>query len=341
VLHPLLKHVGTSPRWIVSPDSNLWLVPREALTLPDGKYAVEKHQISYVVSGRGLASQASSRRARIEPPLVLADPDFDLGLREVRAETRRLVGSREPPGGQRDPARGFVRGRVARLPGTAAEARAIVPKLEVYARTRPALYTDRQALEGVFKAAHNPHVVVLSTHGFFLPEPEAEPADEALGRGLADAPRLPARAWENPLLRCGLLLAGCNNPPQDEGDDGVLTDLEVVGTDLRGTRLVVLSACQTGVGDVRNGELEGRAAPGLPARRGRVGGRHPLAGGGPRVGRPDGRLLRQPCRRQGPGRRPARRPVADDRRPPQAARRRPPLLLGRLHADRRCPTMRR
>jgi CHAT domain-containing protein/Tfp pilus assembly protein PilF len=257
LLRPLAGHIGKSAHWIFSPDAALWLVPWCALPLGDGSYAVEKHRLSYVVSGRDL----------VRPPdnvpgtgaLVLADPDFDLRPARASKEAKTALVMRGLLPGTHLP-------RFARLPGTAREARAIAPLLERYAGQQPAVRTDKEAREEAFKAARRPKVVVLSTHGYFLEDQDRAvvPTLAGLeGRGLKlaglERPRPKGdkvQVLENPLLRCGLALAGANQRDRapEGAEDGVLTGLEIVGCDLRGTELVVLSACETGLGKVNVGE---------------------------------------------------------------------------------------
>ena len=235
VLHPLAEYLGKAERLVISPDASLWLVPWAALPLPDGRLAIEQYRISHVVSGRDLVNPPA--KGQPGPALVLANPDYNLKPAPATKEARRPAAPaalRLPP--------------VKPLPGTAAEARAIAPKLRAYTGAEPRVFLDKKAQEEVFKAARGPRVVVLSTHGYFLEVPELEAGARAAGPGLP---------LENPLLRCGLLLAGANERDQARNagaEDGVLTGLEIVGSDLRGTELVVLSACDSATGRVQNGE---------------------------------------------------------------------------------------
>lgn len=134
--------------------------------------------------------------------------------------------------------------RAERLDSTAKEAWQIEPALRTYTGMKPHLFLDNQALSAVVQAARNPRILVLSTHGRFLDDQSSNSEGK------------PAVRIENPLLRCFLVLAGFNNAAKARKgqDNGVLTGLQIVGTDLRGCELVVLSACETGLGDVRNGE---------------------------------------------------------------------------------------
>jgi CHAT domain-containing protein/Tfp pilus assembly protein PilF len=265
VLQPLREHIDSRQQWLICPDGALWLVPWEALPLDDKTYVIEKHTLRYLVSGRDLVTPPFQGKVKSDGSVIIADPDFDIDPKEATALTAKLLGKQPPkndgPVAALDNASGTrsasALGRVGRLPGTAAEAVAIKPKLQAYAGEEPWVYRGKNALEGVFKAFHSPKVVVLSTHGFFLPDQERKEPDRA---GLDDEKRpvltKEGKLPENPLLRCGLLLAGCNQAgaAKPGQDDGVLTGLEIVGCDLRGTELVVLSACETGLGQVRNGE---------------------------------------------------------------------------------------
>jgi len=269
IWEPLKGAVGDAKQLIISPDGALWLVPWEALPVGESKYLIEEKQISYVVSGRDLVTDGYTTKS--SGGVVFADPEYDLDASEVVTETKRVLeGERVVVAGERSGHLSRVRWK--RLSGTMAEARAVAPALKKYVGATPAVHTGKQALEGVFKALRSPRVLLMSTHGFFLPDQDYAnmpvPVSASLGqRGTILAPRmdtLQARpkslgkkpvAVEDPLLRCGLVLAGANRRDKAAaGEDGILTALEIVGTDLRGTEMVVLSACETGLGEVQNGE---------------------------------------------------------------------------------------
>ncbi len=253
VLNPLetqLRGLEESVEVILCPDQSLWLAPWAALPLTTGEYLIQRHPVSFVTSGRELLLPRDTRAAT-NPPAIFADPNYNLGLSGTPAARPTTVGTRGLPTAQR-------------LVASAAEARAIRPSLSAYSGRPSEMYLDQDATESAFKNMASPRVLVLSTHGFFFKDlasrdPSLTSLDQA---NLPSAPagdvtkvRLPE--IENPLLRCGLLLAGCNHAQRSAkhaGDDGVLTGLEVLGTNLQGTELVVLSACETGIGDVSIGE---------------------------------------------------------------------------------------
>ncbi len=161
------------------------------------------------------------------------------------------------------------------LPGTQSEVQQISNFLTKQKHSID-LYTSLDANEGNIKEkAQKANVLHFSTHGFFYPDPEqvrAEIKEETLGediffRGDMDTSDLQRKSnyanWsfvinKNPLMRSGLVLAGANDVWQrnamEEGEDGILTAQEVSNLDLRNTKLVVLSACETGLGDIKGSE---------------------------------------------------------------------------------------
>jgi tetratricopeptide (TPR) repeat protein/CHAT domain-containing protein len=293
VFDPLADILGSCRRLFLAPDGDLNRLPFGALPLADGRHLLDAYRLSYVSVGRDLLRfQVRSSREPAEP-LVAADPDFDLAATaEATPPTQlataqpaprrgfwgRLFG-RRPASPAQESAPQLVAcpsptapaaGRLSRdfdrrqyhfshLPGTRAEGERVGRRLGV-----PPLLAGA-ALEGRVKACRSPRILHLATHGFFLPDAQRDL--NRLGRNLefmsaGDAPglgRLSGPGMENPMLRSGLALAGANTflrgaPLPAEAEDGLLTAEDVAGLDLLDTELVVLSACDTGLGAIHFGE---------------------------------------------------------------------------------------
>jgi CHAT domain-containing protein/Tfp pilus assembly protein PilF len=230
VMRPVLALAQSSQaetrRLLIAPDGLLNLIPFAALVDQQGRYLVERYSISYLMSGRDLLRAPVSRPVN-QNAVIVAAPNY--------GKRSRLAQIYFPP--------------LAETAGEAQALKAILPRATVF--------TGKQATEAALKQLHGPSILHVATHGFFLRDREPElvgARDEGAATEWSESPS--DQPMKNPLLRSGLALAGVNQRrgSADQEDDGVLTALEAAGLDLWGTKLVVLSGCDTGVGEVKNGE---------------------------------------------------------------------------------------
>lgn len=230
LIEPLMPAIGATRTWIVSPDADLWYIPWATLWVR-GQYLIERHKLDYVTSSRQLVRKYQS--IATNRPVIMADPDFDavLGGAPTNPSDAQPVVTKALMKMQ----------KLARLYETAAESESIMPSLQAYTKATPLYLHDKNATKSAFEQLRSPSVIELSTHGGFFKQEDVGPL-------------------ENPLLRGILALAGANRSSAGpNGDNGYLTGEEVLGVDLEGTSLVVLNACETGLGDVDGGQ----AAAGL------------------------------------------------------------------------------
>jgi CHAT domain-containing protein/tetratricopeptide (TPR) repeat protein len=227
VMSPIRAFLGDSKQLLVSPDGDLNLIPFEALVDESGKYLVEKYSISYLSSGRDLLRMQNSK-PNSNSPLIIANPDFGV-LETIENSKNQLTVKRSKKNKKRGVtvAESLSATYFAPLSGTDQEGRNIQSLFP-----NSTLLTGSKATKDALKEAKSPNILHIATHGFYLEKKEKD--DSA-----------------NALLRSGIALAGANI---HTGSNGILTALEATGLNLFGTKLVVLSACGTGLGEVQSGE---------------------------------------------------------------------------------------
>jgi CHAT domain-containing protein len=245
LMFPVRAVLGRVSNVFISTDGALSLLPFTALVDENGRYLVENYSFTYLTSGRDLL-RLQTRSTIGQAPVAIAAPRFD------RTDEPSIT-SGTTPGGTRgtvDTA-DFSNLTFGSLPDSIREA-------DVLKRYLPTTVTlsGGNATEAAVKGLRGPLVLHVATHGFFLADQTRDAARQVpfgpAAGNILQAPTMTVGG--NPLLRSGLWLAGANQRAGGRNDDGVLTALETASLNLDGTELVVLSACETGIGDIQNGE---------------------------------------------------------------------------------------
>lgn len=257
IFAPLRKHLGPVRDIFLSPDGSLNLLAFEILRGPTGRYLVEDYTFTYLNSGRDLLGFGGNEAPKGKA-LLLGDPDFDLG-QEGRAQILRGLGlssaaHRPAAPGALLRSRGMGGLSFGRLPETKKEIEAIGGLLGA---GNSEFFMGGGAQEEVLMSRQAPKIIHLATHGFFFSQQELT---DTLADPLGLGPKRSDSGFavvENPLLRSGILLAGGNVSLKSSGSEensGIVTAEKILSLNLRGTDLVVLSACDTGTGEVKSGQ---------------------------------------------------------------------------------------
>lgn len=254
VWEPVAPHLANVNLIFIAPDGALGLVSFAGLLNGEEKYLIEQYAFHYLLSGRDLLEPASTA-PRGNGLLAMGDPDYDASPTSRTGQTasnRLLAGIQGTlanflPRNVTSGCRALRDRRVSRLPGTRLEVEHLATQWSEL-RDEPVLtYFDSQSSEENLKReCHGKRIIHLATHGYYISE-ECRP--EHAGSGFIG---------ESPLLHSGIFLAGSNLMGQGTADqdaeDGIVTAEEVASLNLQGVQLVVLSACESGIGYVRSGE---------------------------------------------------------------------------------------
>jgi CHAT domain-containing protein/tetratricopeptide (TPR) repeat protein len=229
---PIKTHLNGIKRIFLSADGVYNQINLNTLQNPVSKnYLIDEIQLVVVTNTGDLLIPPSASKNK--DAALVGRPTFEFTPSEISVA---LAPSGALPNGTRSLASeeliSFKDQKFSDLPGTAEEVSIIASALKKQ-NMHVTSYLGQDALEENVKALRSPEILHIATHGFFVGDTTSS---------------------VSPMIRSGIILAGVRNPENKSRDDGILTAYEATNLDLAGTDLVALSACQTGLGEVRNGE---------------------------------------------------------------------------------------
>lgn len=220
------------------------------------KYVLEEQNIELLTNTKDLIAYRSgtiSKMANKTAPELFGFPNYNKGIEQNdesnQLDAAQIANNVSMDRGLRGSLSRYIRGNslVTLLPGTKEEVEKITLLYSKNDEKKPSVHLSNEADELQLKAVNNPSVLHIATHGFFLEDNPSVQDDNS------------EKYTQNPLLKSGLIMAGANSfitsgIDESTGQDGILTAYEAMNMNLTNTDLVVLSACETGLGDQKNGE---------------------------------------------------------------------------------------
>jgi CHAT domain-containing protein/tetratricopeptide (TPR) repeat protein len=254
VWDPLDAHLEGVKRLFIVPDGLLNIVNIAALPGRDGRYLIEGSSVfHYLSTERDLVTQSEQAPGR--GLVAVGGPAFGGGPPAKTSTSPAL----------RSACEGFGNINFEDLPGSRREVMEISRLWPAHGPDESTVLIGAAATEtAVKKSFGGRRIIHLATHGFFLGEDCSSGTAGSRSVGGLTKKTSPTRATaksastaaENPLSLAGLAFAGANRRRSVTGDqdDGILTAEEIGGLNLQGTEWAVLSACDTGLGEIKAGE---------------------------------------------------------------------------------------
>jgi CHAT domain-containing protein len=249
---PLLPHLSGVNRIYYSPAGLLHKVAFHALPAGDSQLLIDKYELSQYTSVRQLALTTEIGQ---QEKTITAMGDCLFTMDSAAMVKNRMIKGNTAPVFTSTHTETQKVGGWKTLPGTATEIAGIQKQFQEN-KGRSNVFLQAAATEEQFKslAGRSPTILHLATHGFFLPDPEKKKRE-----GFAADERNVFTMADDPLLRSGIVLSGANRVwnggvPIAGIEDGIVTAYEIAQLDLSHTDLVVLSACETALGDIKGNE---------------------------------------------------------------------------------------
>lgn len=250
-LEPYLKGIK---KIAYSPAGKLYGVAFNALSADSSSLLIDKYNLQQYTSTRQIAFRTIENQLTKPASIVLfGDANFSMDSTAI-ARQRTVQKENISTTAYRLQNRNNENGVWNNLPGTATEVKKIAELFKEHAINTQSFVQEAASEENLKALTNNgPQVLHIATHGFFLPDPTKMKKETGFNQGnsfsLAD----------DPLFRSGLILAGgnyvwSNKKPIDGVEDGIATAYEISQLNLSNTELIVLSACETALGDVKGSE---------------------------------------------------------------------------------------